>query len=233
MENDIEELKNINSKRLTKLLKKYNYKNDLKKGKINNGFLENKAKKRTSDILFILNQLGIKKNFSELKIIDVGCNDGIISNSISKKLVLKNKIHAMDIDKTKFKNKYKKNVKFLTYIPKNEKYDIVLLLMVIHHIEKLDIFLKKISNISNKYLIIREHDAKNLEDIKFIDLQHKIINKLYKINDTYNCNMLKSAEEVKKKIFLYGFKEIKLKKYPYFYNNPTNYYYKVFRKIIN
>lgn len=181
---------------------------------------------------YIRKAYDIKKLLGKERIkyhLDIGIGNGYITDALQN--VLNTTTYGIDIEDERA-NDVKGKFKFQTYngidIPYGE-FDLVTLLMVLHHIKNLNEFMKRLSLISNKYIIIREHNATTNEDKKFIQLQHIFAMKSgdsFYTNEVYeNYN---SCQYWIKLFNKYGYK--KLKTITYTEHNPTNYFYSVFIK---
>lgn len=156
-----------------------------------------------------------------INILDYGCGNCTLGNHLAK-LLKQNISYGVDIDNwsENFKNNNKnlifKNIKENKKIPFNDKFfNIIIISMVLHHVKNIDFVLKEIYRLlnDNAILIIREHDAVNIQDHCLIELQHYIYmyttykNKIYKENKNYYSNY-KSIKEWKELIKKYKFKNI-------------------------
>jgi 2-polyprenyl-3-methyl-5-hydroxy-6-metoxy-1,4-benzoquinol methylase len=227
-------------KKMIYFLNKYNgkcddfYFNKLGKIKKNKGFTKYRAIKRCEDLEFIKNELKMRIT-KDTKILDIGTFDGSIPYFLSKKFKIP-KIFTVDIER-KIKDEYAENLHFEkiknNVIPFENKFDIVTAFMVFHHVKKLKDLLMSINKCMKKngILIVREHNVKNETDKKLVDFQHMYINKIFGHQNTTRIyyNMYNLKKIINKEG---GMIHVKLKKYPKINNNPTNYYYSVFKKII-
>ena len=108
----------------------------------------------------IINTLGIKnenKPLEKIKILDIGCGGGLLSEPMSRlgaevvgidaseKNISVAKLHAM---------KNKLNIKYLCASPEtlktNLKFDVILNMEIIEHVENIDLFLESCSKLLNK-----------------------------------------------------------------------------------
>jgi ubiquinone/menaquinone biosynthesis C-methylase UbiE len=104
----------------------------------------------------------------EKNILDVGCGDGRLSQKIVKKYMVK--IHGVDvfdsgeklIDFTLFDGK---KIPF-----KNNFFDSVLLVDVLHHLEKPELLLDEAFRVSKKSVIIKDHFYENNFDLFFLKI---------------------------------------------------------------
>lgn len=133
-------------------------------------------------ILGLINKLGIKPK----KILDFGCGDCGIVEALGKELGLeKDSIFGTDIKDT-FEQSWNATrvnkditfefTDFSNVVPFKEKFDIIMALMVFHHIEEPAPIIREIYNSLNKggVLIIREHDCSDKYDGVFADLVHSL-----------------------------------------------------------
>lgn len=115
-------------------------------------------------------------NFQVSQYLDIGCFDGLISESIGHHFKLSNdKIHGVDIEEKKT------NITFVKYdgvnLPYDDsKFDLITCLMTLHHIPNKNInkLCLEISRVlkTNGILIIREHNILNKNSISILNLLH-------------------------------------------------------------
>lgn len=135
---------------------------------------------------------------SDTKYLDIGCTDGEIAYEFGNSIGLqKEQIFGADVGDWKDVDQGEINPN-ITYIPipkegrlpfDDNSFDIITVLMVLHHIEYIDERLKEIYRIlkPNGKLIIREHDCLSDENRIIHDLEHSIyeISKKEKIDSSY------------------------------------------------
>lgn len=165
----------------------------------------------------IINEIPFKniKNDQKIKILDIGCGYGINLITIYEYFNFKNKKNfyglGIDINKKRIcfldnirKNKKIKNLKFLdlNLIDNNinQKFNIVMLIDVLHHLEKKqqDIMLNKIKNLleNDGFLIIKEINDKPLFKFLFNYFHDYFVNKppLNYLNEKELINKLVNLE---------------------------------------
>jgi ubiquinone/menaquinone biosynthesis C-methylase UbiE len=193
-----------------------------------------RANIRANRILSVVKQLKRKGIItSRLKShLDIGTGKGFIALAIKRKLNIDT--HAIDISDNRHQQTKHKLKKFKVYdgvsIPYSG-FDLITLMMVLHHVEKLKPFLKMLykSLNDNGIIIVREHNAKDRLTKDLIDIQHGLFNYVYSkdpIPSQYNNYMSKT--DLIKVMSSTGFKHVNVK--VVFGNNPTKYYYIVFIK---
>jgi 2-polyprenyl-3-methyl-5-hydroxy-6-metoxy-1,4-benzoquinol methylase len=164
--------------------------------------------------------------------LDIGTGKGFIALAIKKKLNIDT--YAIDISDNRHKQVKHELKKFKVYDGVSIPYtgfDLITLMMVLHHVEKLKPFLKMLhkSLNDNGIIIVREHNAKDHLTKELIDIQHELFNCVYSKDPTpsqYSNYMSKT--NLIKVMAIAGFKHINVK--ILFGNNPTKYYYIVFIK---
>jgi len=181
--------------------------------------------------------------------LDIGCNNGLISVKFGNLLSLQpDNIYGVDIKNftnqkivpvSGFHFKYYDGSK----IPyPDENFDLVSFFMVLHHIPNLEFSLEEAHRVLKRggYLLIKEHDAKNLETEWLITLEHIIYDIVdYHIDyqdffsDYYQ--KLYSKDKMETIIQNKGFELISMAD-PFFVkkfhrNNETCVYYTVYKKI--
>lgn len=171
--------------------------------------------------------------------LDIGCEDCNIPLQVGKIFSAKN-IYCINIEDWEStyqltSNFNDKECNFQFYdgvnIPFADNFfNICTILMVIHHVEKLEELIKNISRvlIKNGYLIIKEHDADSDELKKLIDVQHYIYDIIYfgKYIEKYKVEYF-SIERLKKILEKNNFKLIKIKRF----DNITKSYFAIYKKI--
>jgi ubiquinone/menaquinone biosynthesis C-methylase UbiE len=157
--------------------------------------------------------------------LDLGCANGWKTIKMGKGLGLdKENIYGADIDdwlnisKNRDKNidkfnfiKLKKGKKFPI---KTGKFNLITLLMVLHHVKNIDRYLREVNRIMkmNGLLVVREHDAFNDIDNMLIDIDHALYDRVYQNNsqlylDTYYA---KYFDWIERTVLFkyYGFKQV-------------------------
>ena len=200
--------------------------------------------------------------------LDVGAGNGRFCKMLGKELQLENQnIHGIDIpsfseqgDWNRNQNQIMNDIVFIT-IDKNDKYpypdnkfNIITMKMVLHHIENIELTLSEISRVlcNNGYLIIIEHDVNNSLDYMLCEIEHlyyiKVFNKDKKedtqkedtlmnqiegdINDIDNLGYIKfrSLKETTNILSKFGFGELES---DFFYENnvvsPTRNYWTIYQ----
>lgn len=138
---------------------------------------------------YINNYINQHIKINNIKYLDIGCGSGKKTILFSKYLKLeKENIHGTDIKtwgpyketkhKLPFKFKYIENNK-LNY-PDNS-FDVITCILTLHHVEKLDSFIKEIYRIlkNNGILILIEHCVYKDDDRIIINIQHMLYSALY------------------------------------------------------
>ena len=153
-------------------------------GKIKNIILKNNPKFRINNIL------------------DIGCGPCKFIKYLGNKIGLMSKnIHGTDIKEwvTEYEERGNLEIEFKymsddTLPYENETFEIITCMMVLHHVNKLDILLSEINRCLKPggFLIIREHDAMTAFDHMLADIEHELYALLYH-------NM--SYEDFKKKYY--------------------------------
>ncbi len=147
--------------------------------------------------------------------LDIGTGDGIISELMMKK----NKnvmIDGVDIENPEIKNR--KNIfiydgKILPF--KDNEYDFVLLIDVLHHVKNPSEFLREVKRVSKKYIIIKDHLCENYFDyyrLKLMDWggnSYRGIESYYQYLSSNEWDQLFKQQELhiisKKNIGIYNF----------------------------
>ena len=154
----------------------------------------------------IYSNIAVKEvlNNTQIKYLDIGCGDGNKTKIFSNYLKLKkDNIYCTDI---KSWGPYQKNKELLPFHFKyieNDKlnfddnsFDIVSVILTLHHVKNLEAFLKEIHRIIKVggYLLLIEHSVYNDHDRIFINIEHLLYTALFdkRINyvknpDYINC----------------------------------------------
>jgi ubiquinone/menaquinone biosynthesis C-methylase UbiE len=168
--------------------------------------------------------------------LDIGAGNGVFTYDFGKLFNLKkNNINGVDFEnyaekKDWFKNRNKLNINFKK-IKNNEKYpynnssfDLITSIMVLHHIDNLDFYLKDIKRIlkKNGYFIIVEHDNYTYGDDMLCDVEHILYETTFNdnfknLNELEQYNIIKNSQKIHYKNWLkfdyilskYGFTYIK------------------------
>lgn len=177
--------------------------------------------------------------------LDYGGNDGSVSSEFAKIAKLdKSQVFSADVESWLGN---KKNISFdnITYtllnenqkLPyKNESFDSVSLLQVLHHIEFVEFHLKEIYRILKHggIVVIKEHDCNNLTTQLLIDIEH-IIHEVVepdmpnnKIFNSYSA-FYTSFNQLNDIMQSIGF-EFVSDDYNFHSKNPTRYYFVTYRK---
>ncbi|AYV85691.1 MAG: uncharacterized protein Satyrvirus31_5 [Satyrvirus sp.] len=201
---------------------------------------------RISNVLFQFLKKDLKPNIGAY--LDIGCNNGLITVELGKKLNLKSsQIYGIDVeDFSGQKIIPVGGFVFSSYdgynIPYTDDYfDLVTCLMTLHHIKHIDIILSEIKRVTKKHglVLVKEHNAYSEEIDWLIFLKHLFYD-VMDYNITYEefiktyfqkCYSKNQLVELFKK---YGFELVKLsgKKFlnRYHYSNPTQTFYALFTK---
>ena len=122
------------------------------------------------------------------KYIDIGCGDCTLAIELGKLLEIPNKnIYGIDLPKwSQYDEKKRKNlpINIKTFnkgdkLPyKNKMFSFVTAIMVLHHVENLDLMMKEINRIMpiGGYFLFREHDAITYADYMLCDIEHMLYN---------------------------------------------------------
>lgn len=193
-----------------------------------------RAKKRASEI-----SLEITNNYPtyiSTRYLDVGAGSGHITYYVGKKIKAR-QIHGIDINDD-FDRQFSNDVDFQVYdgitVP-NNKYNIITILMVLHHVKNLKSLLKSVYNsmATSGCLVIKEHDITSDFLTNLVKFQHRFVFKAFTGTivsdmDNYYENYM-TKQELRELITSFGFKLIN-KSRKKIKNNPTNYYYDVYVK---
>lgn len=190
----------------------------------------------------------ISKMTSNIKYLDIGSNNGLITVELGKKMGLnENNIYGIDVDFfTEQKIVPIQGFIYKSYdghhIPYTDNYfDLVTCLMVLHHIKHIDDFVKEIYRVMKKggILLIKEHNAfsKHIEWI--ISLEHVFYDLIdhraepKKIYGKYEQFTL-SKKNLFKLLEDHNFRPIRISNTDfikrYHHHNPTMVYYALFIK---
>ena len=150
-----------------------------------------------------INKIVEERYFNDKTIIDIGCSDGYFSYKVSSyaKKVLGIDLDSSRIKKANFIKSYFKldNCNFLTkHIGhlENEKYDIGLILGLLHRVPDPLIFLQKVSNICDE-LIIEYKCLKSNKNLAYYGNAQKKTNDFNKLYFIFSPNCL---EEILKEL---------------------------------
>ena len=148
----------------------------------------------------VKNYININHNIKidKIKYLDIGCGDANKTIIFSNKLNLKkDNIFCTDIQTW---GPYQKNKKLLPldfrYIINNKLdfktgfFDIVSVILTLHHVTNLNLFIKEIYRIIKKggYLLLIEHSAYTDYDKIFINIEHLLFTSLYDKRNNYITN---------------------------------------------
>ncbi len=156
---------------------------------------------------------------SVLNYLDVGAGNGKFCKMFGKELKIENKnIYGIDLPSFSEQGDWNRHeitndIEFKT-INKNDKYpfednkfDIITMKMVFHHIENIELSLSEISRVlcNDGYLIIIEHDVQNYLDYILCEIEHffyiKVFNKNYTYRKIYKKhNYVQNIKETKENI---------------------------------
>ena len=145
-----------------------------------------------------INKIVKEKHFNNKTILDIGCSDGYFSYKVSKyaKKVLGIDLDSSRIKKANFIKTYFKldNCNFLTQdigSVQNEKFDIGLILGLLHRVPDPLFFLQKVSNICDE-LIIEYKYLKSNKNIAYYGNENKKSNSLNKLYFIFSPNCLEN-----------------------------------------
>jgi ubiquinone/menaquinone biosynthesis C-methylase UbiE len=221
----------------------YNFISMIKENNASYGSDTKRGYKRAKDIFDIYNSLLCDKEKID-NYLDVGCNIGEITLEIKKIFNLDN---ANCIDVESFSGKKiepLKGIKHITYdginIPfEDNTFNFVTLLQVLHHVEKLNKFMKSLNKVMKigGVIILREHDCYDDEFADLVDVEHMIW-AVYDGTDykTFYDNSYSkyfSRKELVQLFSKYGFKQCFTKSNFHKTHGATNYYYITFIKTDN
>jgi ubiquinone/menaquinone biosynthesis C-methylase UbiE len=172
---------------------------------------------------------------SLINYLDVGAGNGRFCKMFGKGLKLENNnIHGIDIPSFSEQGDWNRNETMndivFTTINKNDKYpyfdnkfDIITMKMVFHHIENIDLTLSEIARVlrNDGYLILIEHDAHNYLDYILCEIEHlyyiKVFNKnkngtnkddMNKDIDSLGYMKFRNIKETNEIVSNYGFNEL-------------------------
>lgn len=130
--------------------------------------------------------------------LDYGCGDCIKTQYIGELINLPlNKIYGADIEEWyDYKNRETGGIKFNILEPniklpyKDNKFDLILAYMVLHHIPNLDFSLTELARIikPGKYIILVEHDARTNSDKILCDIEHALFELVDNTNKEFFTN---------------------------------------------
>ncbi len=164
---------------------------------------DERALKRIKELdnFFKLDFSNIKTiNNKNKKYLDLGGGDGSISKAFGQELGLDTKnIISADVPNT-FSVNEERNKDEITYITldpesnklpfKKNEFFIISVFMVLHHIKDIENEMKELNRIivPGGYVVLREHNAENINEKILIDIEHRIYNMV--IDDKLkNCNI--------------------------------------------
>jgi len=230
----------INNNDKTILLKLHEIYRKQKYYNYNPNYASIKRAKNTADNICYLIPYNLRYNL--VKYLDIGSENSDMPLAIANKLGTKyiNCINIKNWQSTyqlnqNLEDRFLNLINFMYYdgvnIPfQNSSLDLITILMVLHHVEKLDNLLKNIHRVlkKNGLLIIKEHDVGNDNLAKIIDIEHYKYDTIYfgKYVDKLDTNYY-SFDDMKNIIVKNGFKMIKYMKF----NNTTKSYFCLFMKL--
>lgn len=180
----------------------------------------------------------LPEKFQVDQYLDIGIGTGYVAYKIGESLFARS-IFGLDIYDTLdpfLKNKIKFSVYNGYKIPFRKKFDLITAIMVLHHVKKLRSLLNSIKSVLKPggLFIINEHDAINSNTIELIKFQHVLISKLFKtIVDNPSSidyyERYRSKTRLNKIFVNSGFQLVSPKITEKIFNNPTNYYYQIWK----
>lgn len=194
----------------------------------------NRARKRAREIVEISNN-----NIENIQTyLDIGIGKGIITYTVGK--YLKASTYGIDISDERDPSVYKK-ITFSTYDGINIPYagfDVITLIMVIHHISDIDSFMNRLYHSLDKggIVVIRDHDISNSNELRLVKIQHEIMSELYGDTSIYSKDYYEhyySKNELIELFTKHGLTNLSDESLSKYFNkkyNPTKYCYLVMRK---
>lgn len=190
------------------------------------------------------------KNTTNVEYLDLGCGQCIKTKMVGEILDIPDKnTYGADIESWgEYKDEIReKNINFIglqinePFPIESNKFDLVTALMVLHHVENLDLFLRETNRILKKggIFFIKEHDAMTNFDKMLIDIEHGLYEVTMRNNsDYFNSYYGVYYDKIEWSVIIekYGFEYIHTYYYyPSVYENivPTRYYFGIYRKINN
>ena len=200
---------------------------------------------------YIINDYQEKYKLKINNYLDIGCGNCKLTENLGTKLGLKNSnIYGVDLASFAEQNDWdRKNLKINFEVIKenkklpfkDNKFSVISLFMVLHHVKNLDLMFRELYRILKKdgIIIIREHDAYSYADKMLCDIEHILYSNVY-TNKKYNKKFIKtyygkyfSWLEWEYLFDKYGFKYISsdyTNKSSYFELTETRSFYSIFKK---
>lgn len=139
-----------------------------------------RGKKRAKDLKTLTRGL-IKQNF---KYLDLGCNDGNLTNAISDYFNFdKNNVYGVDVKEWQgvINDCHVNNMFYINEeLPKlpypNNFFDMITCFLVLHHNKQVNLIIEELKRVLKKggILILREHNIDNYITKEFVDFEHLI-----------------------------------------------------------
>lgn len=212
-----------------------------------NEYSQERAKQRARDIEIIYKKI----IYNPIKInsyLDIGIGNGLITYQIADRFFIKDDIYSSTLGldlkderdisvKNKFNFKTYDGLNLTQVIKKDHKFDLVTIMMVLHHVKEFHQLLTNIYYIMSKggILIIRDHDINNKLSFYLVKIQHQLMDEVY--SDSVFTGSEMYSKYYGKSYFIQELKTIGFRYIPLRLDflikskiNPTNYMYLCFRK---
>lgn len=155
------------------------------------------------------------------KYLDIGCNDGSVTRQFAAGIAAA-EVWGVDInvktDEEHFIEYDGVHLPFTDY-----SIDIITTFQTLHHVDNLELIdeIKRVLK-PRGYLVIKEHDCKNDEIRKLVDLEHFLYSLIGDAYENPNCRSIEEWDQL-----FSGLQRIWTFSYP---NDPSNIYYAIYQK---
>lgn len=194
------------------------------------GYSSDHAGRAKSRILQIEKLIGGYLYASGIKYyLDIGVGNGSIPNQMAQ---MYGKISCYGIDIAD-ERVYRDGYVFKEYDGVNipfQGFDLITVMMVLHHVKDIDGFMKSLANSSEKYVFIREHNVETEKDEQLIRIQHDLFDRLYTKSVIYSGDQhfhFMSKADIVKSFDEHGFDLVRSDEKK---TDPTKVYHALFKK---